>query len=78
LRTSTAFLSKNEFTDITRNRLTPLLSNNNLNSFKILIPKTAKYQISSIAIAPITMNGQIVGSYNPADLDIHRFEPVID
>jgi len=78
LSTSTAFLSKNEFKDIIRNRLKPLLSNNNLNSFKILIPEAADYQIGSIAIAPITMDGQIIGSFNQADKDINRFKPGID
>ncbi|MEN8210439.1 MAG: GGDEF domain-containing protein [Thermodesulfobacteriota bacterium] len=78
LRSSTAFLSKKEFTDITHNRLTPLLSNNNLNSLKILIPEASDYQIGSIAIAPITMDGQIVGSFNQADKDINRFKPGID
>jgi len=78
LSSSTAFLSKNEFKEITRNRLKPLLSNDKLNGFSALIPKASKYDIGSIAIAPITMDSQIVGSFNQADQDIHRFEPGID
>ncbi len=78
LSSSTAFLSKNEFKEITRNRLKPLLSNDKLNGLSALIPKAAKYDIGSIAIAPITMDGQIVGSFNQADQDTHRFEPGID
>ena len=78
LRTSTAFLSKEQFSDITRNRLRPLLSNKNLNGFNTLIPEASKYEIGSIAIAPITLDGEIVGSFNQADKDIYRFKPGID
>ncbi len=78
LSTSTTFLSKNEFKDITRNQVKPLLSNDKLYRFSALIPKTSNYNIGSIAIAPITMDGQMVGSFNQADHDIHRFEPGID
>ena len=78
LSTSTAFLSKNEFTKIAQNRIKPLLSNDDLNRFNPLIPKAGSYDIGSIAIAPITMDGQIVGSFNQADQDIHRFAPGID
>ncbi|MCP3876355.1 MAG: sensor domain-containing diguanylate cyclase [Desulfobacteraceae bacterium] len=78
LSTSTAFLSKKEFTDITSNRLKPLLSNEDLSRFNPMLPKVSNYKIGSIAIAPITLDGKIVGSFNQADTDIHRFEPGID
>ncbi len=78
LSTSTAFLSKKEFIEITNNRLKPLLSNENLDRFNPMIPQASNYQIGSIAIAPITLDGEIVGSFNQADNDIHRFEPGID
>jgi diguanylate cyclase (GGDEF)-like protein len=78
LRTSTAFLSKKEFSEITRNRLKPLLANKNLNGFHALIPEASDYEIGSIAIAPITLDGEIVGSFNQADENIYRFEPGID
>ncbi len=78
LQTSTAFLSKNEFSEITRNRLKPLLANKNIERFKALIPEASEYNIGSIAIAPITLDGEIVGSFNQADQNIFRFEPGID
>jgi len=43
-----------------------------------LIPEASDYEIGSIAIAPITLDGEIVGSFNQADKDIYRFEPGID
>lgn len=78
LRKSTSFLSRQEFSSITRNRLKPLLANKNLDEFKKLIPESSDYNIQSIAIAPITLDGEIVGSFNQADEDINRFEPGID
>ncbi|OGR10025.1 MAG: hypothetical protein A2277_06780 [Desulfobacterales bacterium RIFOXYA12_FULL_46_15] len=78
LQTSTAFLLKHEFSEITRNRLKPLLANKNIERFKVLIPEASEYTIGSIAIAPITLDGEIVGSFNQADHDIFRFEPGID
>ncbi|MBU1194585.1 MAG: sensor domain-containing diguanylate cyclase [Proteobacteria bacterium] len=78
LKTSTAFLSKQEFIDITGNRLKPLLANQDLERFKILIPEASEYKIGSIAIAPITLDGEIVGSFNQADENSIRFKPGID
>jgi len=78
LRKSTSFVSRDEFSRITRNRLRPLLANNNLDNFNRLIPESTDYHIQSIAIAPITLDGEIVGSFNQADKDIYRFEPGID
>ncbi len=78
LSTSTAFLPKDEFLDITQNRLKPLLANNELNRFDPIIPKASDYDIGSIAMAPITLDGEIVGSINQADIDHLRFDPGID
>ena len=78
LRTSTAFLPEKNFSSITRNQLKPLLANKNLSEFHPLIPEASEYKLGSIAIAPITLDGEIVGSINQADKNIHRFEPGID
>jgi len=78
LRTSTAFLPEKNFSSITRNQLKPLLANKNLTEFHPLIPEASEYKLGSIAIAPITLDGEIVGSINQADKNIHRFEPGID
>ena len=78
LRRSTTFLSKEQFSKITQNRLKPILANKNLNGFRSLFPEASEYEIGSIAIAPITLDGQIVGSFNQADKNISRFEPGID
>ncbi|MCP4022748.1 MAG: GGDEF domain-containing protein [Desulfobacteraceae bacterium] len=78
LQSSIAFVSKPEFFNITNKKLTPLLANRNLEKFKVLMPKVSQYDIGSLAIAPITLDGEIVGSFNQADKDVYRFEPGID
>ncbi len=78
LSRSTTFLSKNEFRAITHNRLKPLLANKDLDTFDALIPDASDYEIGSIAIAPITLDGEVVGSINQADTNVYRFEPGID
>jgi len=78
LRISTTFISKKNFSDITGDRLKPLLANKDLNRFSVLFPEASAYDISSIAVAPITLDGEIVGSFNQADKNINRFEPGID
>ncbi len=78
LKSSTAFLPRETFTSITQNRLKPLLANDRLERFKALIPEASDYSIGSIAVAPITLDGIIVGSLNQADENPMRFKPGID
>ncbi len=78
LKTALTFVSKETFLPIIQNRLTPQLANENLGIYKALMPEVTNFAIGSIAIAPITLDGEIVGSINQADVDPHRFEPGID
>ncbi|MCP4722171.1 MAG: GGDEF domain-containing protein, partial [Desulfobacteraceae bacterium] len=78
LRTSTAFVPKEDFLSVTQNSLRPLLANENLGVFHALVPEISSYDMGSIAIAPITLDGTIIGSINQADKDKNRFEPGID
>ncbi len=56
----------------------PLLANDNLKPYYRLLPKDYKYFIKSIAIAPIWLDGEIIGSLNQADFSPRRFQPGID
>nr|WP_321400442.1 diguanylate cyclase [uncultured Desulfobacter sp.] len=56
----------------------PMLANTGLAAYKEIIPQTLDQDIGSIAIAPISLDGEIVGSINQADPDPKRFEPGID
>lgn len=78
LRTSTVFVSRTAFLDIIQNRLTPFLANCQLDIYQALMPDKMTCTMGSIAVAPITLDGEIVGSINQADIDPRRFEPGID
>ncbi len=78
LRTSTAFIAKEKFLSVTKNSLSPLLANENLDFLHPLVPEISTYDMGSIAIAPITLDGTVIGSINQADKDKNRFEPGID
>ena len=78
LRASTAFVPRQDFLSIVQNNLTPILANKDIDIYQALVPEISDYNIGSIAIAPITLDGEIVGSINQADKNGMRFEPGID
>lgn len=77
LKSAIAFVSQERFSSIIKAQK-PVLANRNLKFFKDLLPHTMPEPRGSIAIAPITLDGKLVGSINQADIDIRRFEPGID
>lgn len=56
----------------------PLLVNDDLKPFYRLLPPIKKFLVKSMAIAPITLDGRVVGSLNQADASILRFSPGIN
>lgn len=78
LISSTAFVPRKTFLSIVGNNRRPILANQNLDVYQDLVPEVSKYTIGSIAIAPISLDGEIVGSINQADRDPNRFDPGID
>jgi len=56
----------------------PVLANRDLTSFYKLMPRRRKYFIRSIASAPITVKGVIVGALNHADSSPDRYRPDMD
>jgi len=56
----------------------PVLVNTNLKPYFKLLPKNKKFFIKSLAVAPITLDGQLIGSLNQADSSPSRFQPGID
>jgi len=59
-------------------RETPILENRSLGLFTPLFPDPAPRGIRSIAIAPLTLDGKLVGSLNQADTTPDRFRPDMD
>ena len=56
----------------------PVLANRDLQPFYRLLPKNKKFFIKSIAVAPITLHGRIIGSINHGDAVDRRYEPDLD
>jgi uncharacterized protein YigA (DUF484 family) len=57
---------------------TPLLANKDLQPFYRLFPKSKKFFVKSIAVAPMMLNGRTIGSINYGDAANMRYEPGMD
>lgn len=72
------FTDKMFFDDCLKGMTRPLLVNNGLEHFTPLFLKNMPLSPGSIAIAPIYLDGRIIGSLNQGDVNPYRFEPGID
>ncbi|NJB69029.1 diguanylate cyclase (GGDEF)-like protein [Desulfobaculum xiamenense] len=68
-------IDRDTFLDITRGRMTPVLRNQGLAPFTALYPEPRPADVRSIAVAPITLDGALIGSLNQADTSPTRFAP---
>ena len=71
-------IDRKSFDTLVGERTSPLLVNHNLQPYFRLLPKNRKYFVKSMAIAPISLDGQCIGSLNQADITVKRFQPGID
>jgi diguanylate cyclase (GGDEF)-like protein len=68
-------INRNRFTELVGSSMKPILANANLEPYFKLFPQGKKYDISSIAVSPISLDGEVVGSLNMADISELRFQP---
>lgn len=71
-------IDKKTFYNLVGAKTTPLLINNDLKAYFKLLPRQDKYSIRSIAIAPISLDGEIIGSLNQAHISPGHFTPELD
>lgn len=71
-------ISSSQFKGLLGESLTPLLVNTDLKPYFRMLPENRKYLIRSMAISPITLDGEIIGSINQGDSDQSRFDPEYD
>jgi diguanylate cyclase (GGDEF)-like protein len=71
-------IDKATFVELVGSGYRPILVNEDLKPYYRLLPPNRKYFFKSIAIAPISLDGQIIGSLNQADVSMKRFQPGID
>ena len=78
LRERMSIIDRDTFLELVGRNMSPLLVNENLDPYHRLFPKNQQYIIKSIAIAPIFLDGEVIGSLNQADFSSERFQPDID
>jgi len=78
LRAQLNIATRATFENLVGTHMTPLLVNQDLKPYHHLLPQDCKNAVKSIAIAPISLDGKIIGSLNQADISHRRFQPGID
>jgi uncharacterized protein YigA (DUF484 family) len=71
-------IDRAEFLQCIAHSAKPILANNYMKPFYKLLPRNKKYFIKSLAIAPITLKGEIIGSINHGDFSNLRYQPGMD
>ncbi|MFZ5573307.1 MAG: GGDEF domain-containing protein [Thermodesulfobacteriota bacterium] len=71
-------IDKDVFLDLIEHHTDPILANKKLKPYFKLFPQNRKFFIKSLAVAPITLDGEIIGSLNQADASPSRFQPGMD
>jgi len=71
-------IDKKTFYNLVGTKTTPLLINDDLRAFSKLLPRHEKHRIRSIAISPISLDGEIIGSLNQAHISPGHFKPGLD
>jgi diguanylate cyclase (GGDEF)-like protein len=70
-------IEKDKFIDLVDSSL-PLLINRDFRRYRPLIPKNRRKSIKSIAITPLMLDGELIGSLNQADTSEDRWAPGMD
>ncbi|MEQ8153204.1 MAG: sensor domain-containing diguanylate cyclase, partial [Smithellaceae bacterium] len=78
LKERTNPIDREVFLKLTKGSTDPILVNNNLSSFQALLPHAYKNRMQSLAIAPLALDGEIIGSLNHGDHSPLRYEPEMD
>lgn len=71
-------IDREVFLNLISNNADTLLANTDLTRFRSLIPLQYRKYIRSLAIVPLTLDGEIIGSLNHADISPHRYQPDMD
>jgi len=66
------------FLDLIAHDTVPVLANGDLKPFYKLFPQSKKFLIKSLAIAPLALEGDIIGSLNHGDFSRLRYQPGMD
>jgi len=74
----TNYIKKSDFDKFLGQLSSPVLINKDLEAYFAFFPNAKSSPIRSLALAPVEIDGKIVGSLNQGDVDPTRFEPDMD
>jgi uncharacterized protein YigA (DUF484 family) len=75
LRERVNVISPSAFLEIVPDPSQPLLAAGDLRPFFRLLPSSLKYVLRSLAVAPLALNGSLIGSLNHGDASARRYRP---
>lgn len=75
LRDRIGVVSRESFAEVTKGATGPLLANENLAPFYRLLPPGSRPPMRSLAVAPVSLDGEAAGSLNLADPSPTRYQP---
>jgi len=78
LRERTNVIDRDLFLKLVKNKTEPILVNDDLKKFHPLLLRQHRFHIQSLAVAPLTLDGEIIGSLNEADGSKFRYLPDMD
>jgi len=71
-------VERDVFFNLVKDKKTPMLLNAYLRPFYRLLPKNEKYFAKSLAIVPLILDEEVIGSLNLGDFSGFRFQPNMD
>ncbi len=78
LKTKLNLISRAVFEELLIEGVKPVLINNNLKPYYKLFPQSKKYFAKSMAIVPLCLKNEIIGSWNNGDVSPKRYSPDMD
>lgn len=70
--------SRSQFQGLLGTGTTPVLINQDIHAYRALIPQKSNWLIRSMSVAPISLDGEIIGCLNQGDTTADRFSPELD
>ncbi|WP_291315352.1 sensor domain-containing diguanylate cyclase [Desulfuromonas sp.] len=78
LRENLSLVEGDEFARITAGSPASLLLNKDLDRYASLFPRPGSESIRSMAVTPVSVDGEVIGSLNVADFSPDRYRPGLD
>ena len=75
VRKNVRTITKDTLARLTDHQRSPILVNDHLNDYEQILPEQGRKKIRSLAIAPLTLDREVIGSLNLADSSDQRYTP---